>query len=203
LLLGGFYLAFEGAEKIYHYFFHSKQSSAIEETMVPKDDTAILAQERSKIRSAVLTDFILSVEIVIIALSSVLDQSIQVQMGVTTVVAIVATVGVYGIVALLVRIDDSGIRLINFNEASNTISDKIGHFLVNLLPKVIKGLTVVGTIALLLVSGGIFKHEIDIVHHLFEKWPTLLADFTIGLIVGGAVLVLLKSSLAVFKLINR
>lgn len=109
LILGGFYLAFEGVEKIAEYFFHKKQparQAAVEEI---KEDPAL---EKTKIKSAVTTDFILSVEIVIIALSTVLDSSLIMQILTLSVVSIIATVGVYGIVALVVRMDDFGFKLI-------------------------------------------------------------------------------------------
>jgi len=150
----------------------------------------ILAHEQTKIKSAIVTDFILSLEIVIIALSTVLDQPLVTQIAVTSVVAIIATVGVYGIVALLVRIDDLGLRLINLNDQDDSVSDKIGHFLVALLPKIIKALAVIGTIALILVAGGIFVHEIEFIHHVVEGWNSLLAEFTTGLVVGFIVLAL-------------
>ncbi len=190
LIFGGAYLAYEGAEKIFEFLFHRKNKTA--EIIDTKEYTEaeILEHEKVKIKSAIVTDFILSVEIVIIALSSVLDQSMMVQIGVTTVVAILATIGVYGIVALLVRIDDFGLHLINLNDRTDSFSDKVGHFLVALLPKIIKALTVIGTIALVLVAGGIFVHYIDAIHYLLESWPSLLAEATAGLVIGFIVLFL-------------
>ena len=114
--------------------------------------------------------------------------------------AIIATVGVYGIVALLVRIDDLGYRLINLNEQDDSFSDKVGRLLVALLPKIIKALAVVGTIALILVAGGIFVHEIPFIHHLLEGWPSILAEFSTGLVVGFTVLIIV---LLVKKLIGK
>jgi predicted DNA repair protein MutK len=188
LVLGGAFLAYEGAEKIYEFLFHRKKEEEHEIDTKVYTEEEILAHEKTKIKSAIITDFILSLEIVIIALSTVLDKPLSIQIAVTTVVAIIATVGVYGIVALLVRIDDLGYRLIHLNEQEDSFSDKVGHFLVALLPKIIKGLAVVGTIALILVAGGIFVHEIEFIHHLLEDWNSLLAEFTTGLVVGFAVL---------------
>jgi len=190
LVLGGAFLAYEGAEKIYEFLFHRKKEEEHEIDTKVYTEEEILAHEQTKIKSAIVTDFILSLEIVIIALSTVLDQPLVTQIAVTSVVAIIATVGVYGIVALLVRIDDLGLRLINLNDQDDSVSDKIGHFLVALLPKIIKALAVIGTIALILVAGGIFVHEIEFIHHVVEDWNSLLAEFTTGLVVGFIVLAL-------------
>src|SRR5690606_1918573 len=114
LILGGFYLAYEGVEKIIEFLFHrqKKGHEVIEEQRVRQGDV-----EKTKIRSAITTDFILSVEIVIIALGTVLDQTLAIQIRTVSVVALLATVGVYGIVALLVRMDDVGRRLVRYRNA--------------------------------------------------------------------------------------
>ncbi len=180
LVLGGLYLAYEGAEKIFEYFFHKPKSG---EQVVEEIEQDGLAAEKAKVKSAITTDFILSVEIVIIALGSVLDQSLGIQIMTVCVVAILATVGVYGIVALIVRMDDAGHNLIKRSGNKGLLS-LLGHGLVKSLPVVIKFLAVVGTIALLLVAGGIFVHNIDYLHHLFPAWPATLKEFLIGLVAG-------------------
>ena len=154
LVLGGVYLAFEGAEKIHEFFVPHEHVHVIVE-MEEISEEEILEMEKKKVKSAIVTDFILSIEIVIIALGTVIKEPLVNQIAVVSVVALLATVGVYGIVALIVRMDEFGFRLIGLNEEEDSISDKIGHFFVNALPKVIKALSVIGTIALLLVSGGI------------------------------------------------
>ncbi|WP_163514478.1 DUF808 domain-containing protein [Gelidibacter japonicus] len=191
LVLGGIYLAYEGAEKVYEYLVPHHHSSAIEDKggMSPSE---IVALEKSKIKSAVVTDFILSVEIVIIALGSVMGIPLLNQILVVSIVALIATVGVYGIVALIVRMDDFGYSLINFNDRDKSISDFFGHLLVNALPWVIRSLGVIGTIALLLVAGGIFVHNLDILHHWLESWPSLLREFTVGVIFGFVALLVIK-----------
>ncbi len=200
LILGGAFLAYEGAEKVVEFiFWRKKKKEHVVDTKVYTEEE-ILTHEKAKIRSAIITDFILSLEIIIIALSTVLDQPISLQIAVVSVVAVLATVGVYGVVALLVRIDDLGYKLIHLNEQDNTLSDKVGHFLVALLPKIIKGLAVVGTVALLLVAGGIFVHQIDFIHHLLESWPSLLAELTTGLVVG---LIVLGFVLMIKKIIGK
>ena len=198
LLLGGLYLAFEGAEKINEYFFpheHFKKVTAVEDLTTEEMKVA----EKAKIKSAIVTDFILSVEIIIIALGTVVDESITTQVIVVSVIAVLATVGVYGIVALIVRMDEFGVKLINLNEETDSFSDKVGRLLVSALPKIIKGMTVVGTIALLLVSGGIFSHNIDFFHHLLESWPSMLKDFLLGLIIGFVVLLGVNFIKKIFK----
>src|SRR5690606_13164512 len=153
LLLGGVYLAYEGAEKVYEFFFPHKEAHVEETAAVPEEDLPAL--EKTKVKQAIITDFILSIEIVIIALSTVVNEPLVTRIVVVSVVALLATVGVYGIVALIVRMDDYGYKLIRLNDRDDSFSDKVGMLLVNALPKVIKALSVVGTLALLLVSGGI------------------------------------------------
>ena len=143
LVLGGFYLAYEGAEKIYHFLVpHHKPKAGKVQTHLTKAE--ILLLEKEKIKSAIITDFILSVEIVIIALGTVVEQSIWTQVIVVSIIALVATAGVYGIVALIVRMDDLGLKLIALNGRRRSISDAIGQFLVAALPVVIKSLSVIG-----------------------------------------------------------
>jgi uncharacterized protein len=198
LVLGGFYLAFEGVEKIAEYFFHKKQVKKQTESIIQED----AALEKTKIKSAVTTDFILSVEIVIIALSTVLNKSLNIQILTLSAVSVLATVGVYGIVALLVRMDDLGFKLIE-NSKDKGILNTIGKLLVNTLPIIIKILTVVGTIALLLVSGGIFAHNIDYLHHLLPEWPSILKEFTFGVVGGLLVLILLLVYKKFLSLFNK
>ncbi len=196
LVLGGFYLAYEGAEKIVEYFFpHAKPNVEAEAESTEKDNAAA---EKEKIKSAVRTDLILSIEIVIIALGTVLDQSLTIQILTVSVVAIIATIGVYGLVGLLVKTDDLGYKLIRDSNNKGFIS-KVGHFLVRLLPYIIKFLSVIGTIALLLVSGGIFVHNIEALHHLFPGLHDIIKEFLIGLVAGGLVVILVMAGKKVFS----
>lgn len=183
LILGGLYLAYEGAEKIYEYFVpheHEKHVNLAED--LTKEQ--ILAREKEKVKSAIVTDFILSVEIVIIALGTVVGEPILEQILVVSIIALIATVGVYGIVAVIVRMDEFGYKLIAMNEQEDSFSDKVGLVMVNALPKLIKAMGFIGTIALLLVSGGIFVHNIDFFHHLFPSFPAIITEFLMGLIIG-------------------
>ncbi|MBJ7880723.1 DUF808 domain-containing protein [Gelidibacter salicanalis] len=191
LLIGAVYLAYEGAEKIYEYLIpHKHPKSAIETKELSESE--ILTHEKDKIKSAIVTDFILSVEIVIIALGTVLEKSLTTQILVVSFVALIATVGVYGIVALIVRMDDLGFKLIKLSNNKNGIRKTVGNILVQALPKIIKSLAVIGTIALILVAGGIFLHNVHFVHELLKALPALLAEFITGLVVGIIALILVK-----------
>ena len=189
LVLGGLYLAYEGAEKIYEYFF-PHEISKHEISIEPLNEEEILAFEKEKTKSAIVTDFILSVEIVIIALGTVIGKPISSQIIVVSVIALIATVGVYGVVALIVRMDEAGLRLIKMSTSERSFTKTLGTILVQALPKVIKSLSVIGTIALLLVAGGIFAHEIPFLHNLIPQIPSIITEFIIGLVVGLLVLIM-------------
>lgn len=198
LILGGLYLSFEGVEKIIEFLFHrDKKGHEVVEEIVEEDksDEEI---EKTKVKSAITTDFILSIEIVIIALGTVLEEShpFITQILVTSFVAFIATVGVYGIVALIVRMDDAGFKLIKKSNDKGFFG-KLGHLLVKALPIVIKALGVIGTIALIMVAGGIFAHRVEFLHHFLESWSsnkilTILKEVILGL-AGGLLAVALFS----------
>ncbi len=202
LVLGAIYLAYEGAEKIYEYFVPHEHKK-VEELKKKLDKAGILAVEKSKIKSAIITDFILSVEIVIIALGTVVGQNLLFQILVVSIVAIIATVGVYGIVALIVRMDDFGYKLISLSKNGNGFWVFIGNLFVNALPKIIKSLSVIGTIALLLVAGGIFVHNIEFLHHFLEILPSILRDFIVGLIVGVVALIFMMAFKRITKIFKN
>lgn len=191
LVLGGLYLSYEGAEKIYEFIVpHAKDHKTPKLKKLSKEE--VLSMEKGKIKSAIITDFILSVEIVIIALGSIAKVDLLTQIIAVTLIAIIATVGVYGLVALIVRMDEFGAKLISLNDKENSISDKIGRFLISALPVVIKSLSVIGTIALILVSGGIFVHNIHFLHELLAGLPTILGEVLAGLVIGFLVLLIIR-----------
>ncbi|QSE98468.1 DUF808 domain-containing protein [Fulvivirga lutea] len=190
LLLGGLYLAYEGVEKVYTYLFH-RESKEKKKQLLQNDEQAA-SYENEKVKSAIVVDFILSVEIIIIALSTVADQPLNIQIPVVTVVALLATVGVYGLVALIVRMDNLGLNLIASSENKSSFKAKLGRGLVKLLPWVVRSLTVLGTLAMILVGGGIYAHNVDFIHNLLRTWPTLLADFLVGLCLGALAVVVMK-----------
>lgn len=196
LIVGGFYLAYEGVEKVIEYLFHHGDAHATEE----KTDNAA-DEEKSKIKSAITTDFILSLEIVIIALSTVLDKSLTLQIVTVCITALIATIGVYGIVALIVRMDDAGYKLIKRSHDKGFLL-QLGNLLVKALPVVIKSLGVIGTIALLLVSGGIFVHNIEQLHHLLPQIPDILKEFMFGIVGGLIALVIILGGKKIVSLIK-
>ena len=196
LLVGGTYLSFEGVLKIYEHFFHkSKPEAQAKPLQIPAEELEEV--ETKKVKSALLVDFILSVEIVIIALSTVMDESLQLQIIAVSVVAILATIGVYGIVALLVRMDDAGYRLMK-NETEG-FKFSLGKLLVKSLPIIVRILGIVGTLAMLLVGGGIFVHNIHYIHELVHGIPLIIADFLVGIIVGIVAFSLYKLGAIFFK----
>ena len=194
LIFGGFYLAYEGVEKIIEFIFHrsKKGHEVIEESVITDEDGEEV--EKSKIKSAVTTDFILSLEIVIIALASAKVgyeelksqfNPLLVEIVTVSIVAIIATIGVYGIVALIVRMDDAGYKIIKKSKTETGFLVSVGNFLVNALPWVIKGLAVVGTVALILVAGGIFVHNIEWIHHHFLPNINSTVREALAGIIGG------------------
>ena len=188
LILGGLYLAYEGVEKIIEYFFH-RPKTGHEVVAEIKQDGA--DAEKAKVKSAITTDFILSVEIVIIALGSVLEENMTLQILTVSVVALLATVGVYGIVAIIVRMDDAGYQLIKSSGDKGVVAG-LGHLLVKSLPVIIRILSVVGTIALILVSGGIFVHNIEFLHHLWPNVIPTIKELAMGIAAGLATVGIVK-----------
>ena len=179
LICGGIYLSFEGALNVYKIFASKKVKKGEKISQTRGDSSAI---EKKKVKSAILIDFILSIEIIIITLGTVLDQPLKIQIPVVSIIALLSTVGVYGFVAILVRMDDLGYHLIAVSEKRFTT--RLGTLLVKALPKIIRILKFVGTIAMIIVGGGIFVHNVDAVHHFVHGWPIYVADFIIGLSFG-------------------
>lgn len=199
LVLGGFYLAYEGVEKIIEFLFHRNKKK--HEVIGEKEETNDNA-EKTKIKAAISTDFILSIEIVIIALGTVLDKTLPVQIITVIIVATLATVGVYGIVALIVRMDDAGYKLIKHTNNKGLLSS-LGRLLVKALPVIIKMLGVIGTIALILVSGGIFIHYVDYFHHLFPGIPPVIKETLFGLIAGLIAVAIITGGKKIRALLQR
>ncbi len=203
LLIGGLYLAYEGAEKVYEYFSSHNHPTKKEIQFENMSQSQIKEYEDKKVKSAILVDFILSIEIVIIALSTVVEESLIVQILVVSLIAISATIGVYGIVALIVRMDDLGFNLINRSNNKKSILSRIGYFLVQALPIVIRSLAVIGTIAMILVAGGIYLHNIPFIHDLFHSIPSILGEFITGIIVGLIVITVVKSIMSIVKKMKK
>lgn len=195
LILGGFYLAYEGVEKIIHTFIKKKH----EKQTLSQPTEKNVDNEKKKIKSAITTDFILSLEIIIIALGTVLEEPLMVQILTVSIVSILAVVGVYGLVALIVRLDDAGLKII-LKAKGNKLLINMGNGLVRLLPLIIRFLAIVGTIALILVSGGIFMHNIEMVHHIFPTvWYSLISEALAGLAGGLLAFIFISIGKGIFK----
>ncbi len=169
LVIGGAYLCFEGVEKIAHRWLHSPAEDAARHAAVSAvlDDAAqdIVAFERERIAAAVRTDFILSAEIIVIALGTVQTMPLQTRFGVLAAVALLMTVGVYGLVALIVKMDDAGLWLMRRagNGIVASLQHSLGETLLAVAPRMLKLLAVAGTLAMFLVGGGIVVHGIPLI----------------------------------------
>jgi len=178
LMLGAAYLSFEGTEKLLEYLRPGHHAESAEANV----------DEAAKVASAIRTDFILSIEIVVIALGVVAGKALPTQLLVVTFIAVLATIGVYGIVALMVRMDDMGFALIRFGrERQDTpaaVLRTTGVLLVRAMPKLITVLGYIGTLAMLLVGGSIFVHHIPWLHHALAFLPFVLPELISGLAAG-------------------
>jgi predicted DNA repair protein MutK len=190
LMVGGTYLCFEGFEKIAHKFLHSAAEDADEQQALRRAALAseqdLLSFERDKIKGAIRTDFVLSAEIIAITLGTVAAASFAKQVLVLSGIAVVMTIGVYGLVAAIVKLDDVGLYL---SRSKRTLVRGFGLGLVNIAPGLMRTLTVVGTIAMFLVGGGILNHGLPQLHGLA---PALAAQMgpaaaLAGLVVDGLV----------------
>lgn len=178
LMIGGTYLCFEGFEKLAHKFLHSKaEDEQHHQTLIHAvaDPTVdLVAFEKNKIKGAIRTDFVLSAEIIVISLGAVAAATFSSQAAVVVSIAILMTVGVYGLVALIVKLDDIGEHLI---KKSSALLQLIGKALLLLAPKLMKLLSILGTAAMFLVGGEIVTHGIDAVHHALEDWAAMAGSF--------------------------
>jgi predicted DNA repair protein MutK len=212
LMAGGAYLCYEGFEKLAHKFLHTEaedkehDAEILEVLMHP--DVDMLAFEKDKIKGAIRTDFVLSGEIIIITLGSVAGAAFMSQVAVLSAIAIIMTVGVYGFVGLIVKLDDIGLYLKQKpgSKALNWLRQLSGNLLLSFAPRLMKSLTVIGTIAMFLVGGGILTHQVPVAHHFIEDatsamvslgsvgeylqpiFPSLL-NIIAGVFAGGIVLV--------------
>ncbi|MEE9694555.1 DUF808 domain-containing protein [Aeromonas hydrophila] len=165
LMLGGAYLCFEGAEKLAHKFLPHEASEGEAHTAPVPDD--LVAFEQQKIKGAIRTDFILSAEIIVIALGTVQGASLALQLSVVAGIALLMTVGVYGLVGLIVKLDDIGLHLLQKPDGG-ALRRAVGQGLLVTAPRLMHLLALVGTIAMFMVGGGILVHGWPFVHHLIE-----------------------------------
>jgi predicted DNA repair protein MutK len=182
LMMGGLFLCFEGAEKLLHTWLHKREEAVAQhaELLQTVADTHVdvLAYEKDKIKGAVRTDFILSAEIIVISLGTVATASFAQQVGVLVGISIVMTLGVYGLVGGIVKLDDAGLYLI---QKSNAALQALGRGLLVFAPWLMKALSVLGTAAMFLVGGGILLHGVPALGHAVEHWAQ-------GLTFGGALM---------------
>jgi len=214
LMVGGVYLCFEGCEKIFHSLVHSQQDVQHEAELaaaVSDPDADLAALEKDKIKGAVRTDFILSAEIIVIALGSVATAPFAQQVTVVTGIAILMTVGVYGIVAAIVKLDDAGLYL---SQRGGAAVRAIGRVLLNAAPRLMKLLSVVGTVAMFMVGGGILGHGLPFVHALAHQAATAAGpvlgavvsgalDVAVGLIAGALALAAVTAAGKVLRVIRK
>ena len=196
LMLGGAYLCYEGFEKLAHKFLHTRgnEAQAHGETLHALADPQVdlVAFERDKIKGAIRTDFILSAEIIVIALGTVQDAAFVTQVAVVAGIALVMTVGVYGLVAGIVKLDDAGLWLVNRGGGQGGLLALLGRGLLNVAPYLMKTLSVVGTVAMFLVGGGILLHGLPGSHELLQYAEALggigglLAPMAMNAFVGMA-----------------
>lgn len=192
LMLGGAYLCYEGFEKVWHAYAHKEEKAAHNEALInalQDPNVDIENYEKDKVKGAIRTDFILSAEIIIIALGTVSTQPISTQISVVIFIAILMTVGVYGLVAGIVKIDDGGLLLIQ--DANQglwpQVKRTIGYFMIGFAPKLMKFLAVAGTVAMWLVGGSLITHGVPFLHYAIESATNAVATFAL---IGGTLSVI-------------
>lgn len=211
LMLGGLFLCFEGFEKVFHALFHSKESKEAHhkelKLAIENTDVDIVEFEKQKIKGAIRTDFILSAEIIVITLGTVAGAALLTQLSVLIGLSFIITVGVYGIVAGIVRLDDIGLYLIR-NPDSSPFQKALGRGILSAAPKLMKALSIIGTIAMFMVGGGILVHGLPFLHHFIEQVTdgsgaifmvivSTLLEALSGVIAGGIVLLIIQAIKAV------
>lgn len=200
LIAGGAYLCFEAFEKVAHKFLHPKEAEKEHDDILNAihSNVDLVAFEKEKIKSAIKTDFILSAEIMIIALGSVSDKSWLEQTGVLTAIGIGMTIFVYGLVGLIVKADDFGFWL---KAKQKNFTDKVADSILWLMPKFMKFLGFLGTVAMFSVGGGILNHSVPFLHHINEKLGafSMGMDIGIGIILGAVCVGFFEIASKLFK----
>ncbi|EJU8775310.1 DUF808 domain-containing protein [Vibrio parahaemolyticus] len=192
LLIGGLFLCFEGAEKVLEKLFPHSHPHEEKEELVDTGES-LEDYEKRKVAGAIRTDFILSAEIIVIALGTVTGASLVTQILVVSLIAVIMTIGVYGLVAGIVKLDDLGFYLEIRSKGKGWMA-KVGSALVAFAPKLMKLLTIVGTAAMFLVGGGIVVHNVPAIHHFVEP---IIMNFS-GHSVATAILPILLNGIIGF-----
>jgi predicted DNA repair protein MutK len=202
LMVGGAFLCFEGVEKLAHKFLHKEEHAAerqhhVEAIADPAID--VVQAEKAKIKGAIRTDFILSAEIIVITLGTLAGQPFGMQLGVLVGISLLMTIGVYGLVAGIVKLDDAGLWLA---ERASGVQRMIGRAILVTAPWLMKALSVAGTAAMFLVGGGILVHGVPAFGHAIETWASgagalgavgsMLVNAATGIAAGAVVLGLVE-----------
>ncbi len=220
LMIGGAFLCFEGFEKLAHKFLHSKaeddahHGQLVQAVANPAVD--LVAFEKEKIKGAVRTDFILSAEIVVISLGTVASATFGQRVAVLVGIALIMTVGVYGLVAGIVKLDDAGLYL---SKKTGAVQRGLGRGLLVTAPYLMKGLSIAGTAAMFMVGGGILTHGIPPLHHLSESLAhgagnvpaiggvlkalaPILVDAVAGIVAGALILLVVMAAKRVYRAVS-
>jgi len=199
LMIGGLYLCYEGCEKLAHKFLHSAEAEAHEKELhaaVVEPAIDMVALEKQKIKGAIRTDFILSAEIIVITLGTVTSSPFLTQLLVLVSISMLMTVGVYGLVAGIVKLDDLGTKLVKSGPEGpeSTFKQKLGYGILTTAPYLMKFLSIAGTAAMFLVGGGIIGHGIPVLHHLIEEGVHHVAEVaTVGVVLASVTEMLLNA----------
>lgn len=196
LMLGGAFLCYEGFEKVWHSL-HAKKHESADQKAVPPPHGDPLLLEKEKVKGAVRTDFILSAEIIVISLGVVAEAALTQRILVLSVIAVLMTIGVYGLVAFIVKMDDIGLWLMQRQGQGllPQLQRKLGWGMVSVVPYLMRLLSILGTAAMFLVGGGIIAHGIPALHALSElalPW-SLLVNAAVGIVTGALCVVLVNS----------
>ncbi|MCC6404085.1 MAG: DUF808 domain-containing protein [Fimbriimonadaceae bacterium] len=193
LMVGGAYLCFEGAHKILHKLLHPEDRHAEEHSAAVQDEAVdLVALEKEKIRGAIRTDFILSAEIIVIALGTVAEASLGLRIGVLAAIGVLMTLGVYGLVAGIVKLDDAGVRL---TKSKQGLAKATGKAILAFAPWLMRSLSFLGTAAMFMVGGSIVVHNLPFLHHWVESvshgFPAtgmvaMILETLAGLLLGAA-----------------
>ena len=213
LMIGGLYLCYEGCEKLAHKFFHSEEATAHEAELrkaLTQPEVDLVELENRKIKGAIRTDFILSAEIIVITLGTVTESPLLTQLLVLISISLLMTIGVYGLVAAIVKLDDLGSRLIASapRQSAPTFKQRLGYAILSTAPYLMKFLAIAGTAAMFLVGGGIVAHGVPPLHHLveglvhpiepagtiFAVLAEMLINALIGIVAGAIVLLLVTGA---------
>ena len=203
LMLGGLFLCFEGVEKLAHKYLHSKAEDDKNHTdllkAMSRSAEELSAFEKDKIKGAIRTDFVLSAEIIVITLGTVATAPFIKQVAVLSTIAVAMTIGVYGLVAGIVKLDDFGVYLNSLKGKAHAGSRQFGKWILLAAPYLMKILSVVGTAAMFMVGGSIIVHGIPPLHHFVQHGGEHVTAMGAGWFISGAVVLLLETVIGILS----